>query len=358
MKLAVLTTGRQDWGILRSTCELLRSDPGFELRLLVGGMHHSPRHGQTARLIAAEGFADIEPLRWDTEADVAVQAAAALAQTAEVLQRRRADALVVVGDRFETAAAALAATVTRVPLVHLHGGEQTEGAFDDALRHAVTKLSHLHLVSHADYARRVIALGEDPVTVHVVGAPGLDNLRRADLPSRAELESHLGLKLEPPVIVVTLHPTTLGADPRIEAEALAAAMDRVAATYVVTLPNNDPGNEVVRATLLRAAAAPRRRAVEALGERLFFGLLRCADAVAGNSSSGLIEAPALGLSVVNIGDRQKGRIRTEHIIDVAGDAEAIAQALTAAVDPARRPALAQVAAPFGEGRAGDRKSVV
>lgn len=354
MRLAVLTTGRQDWGILRSTCRLVRDDDAFELRLLVGGMHLSARYGMTGRLVEEAGFDVAEAIAWDVDAEVAAQAAAALTGVAAALERQSPDALLIVGDRFETAAAALAATLARVPLIHLHGGEQTEGAFDDALRHAITKLSHLHLVSHPEHARRVIALGEDSALVHIVGAPGLDNLHRDDLASRSELEQLLGMPLVPPVVVVTVHPATLARTPHAEAAAVVATMDRVDASYVITLPNNDPGSADVRAILQRGAAAPRRRAVEALGERRYFGLMRQADAIVGNSSSALIEAPALGLPVVNVGDRQKGRLRSAHVEDVAADATAVESALCRALDPERRRQLAAVPAIFGDGHSAER----
>lgn len=347
-RIAVLTSGRQDWGILRSTCRALRDDPRFDLRLLVGGMHCEARFGATERMIADEGFAAAERLPWADDGDAAVHAARAVELVAAALARQTPDALVLVGDRFETAAAGLAATLARVPLVHLHGGEVTEGAFDDALRNALTKLSHLHLVSHPDHARRVIALGEAPDAVHVVGAPGLDNLRRDDLADRAELERHLGIELAAPVVIVTLHPATLGADPAAEAAAVAAVMTRVAATYVITLPSADPGNEAIRAAL--SVPGPRRAVVEALGERRYWGLLRIADAVLGNSSSALIEAPALGVPAINIGDRQKGRLRAATVIDVPdADADQIAAALRGAL--AERP---PPASPYGDAGSAER----
>jgi UDP-hydrolysing UDP-N-acetyl-D-glucosamine 2-epimerase len=356
VRIAVLTTGRQDWGILRSICGLLARDPQMELLLLVGGMHCAERFGATERLIAAEGFTAAARMAWvgEGETTAAVQAAGALTAVSEALERLRPDALVLVGDRFETAAAALAATLALVPIVHLHGGEESEGAFDNVLRHAITKLAHLHLTSHPEHARRVIALGEDPKAVHVVGAPGLDNLHRADLPTLAELEADLGIALAPPVVIVTLHPATLGVDPAREAEALVAALDRVDATYVITLPNADPGHAAIRAALGRAASKPRRVAVEALGERRFWGLLRHADAMLGNSSSALIEAPALGVPAVNVGDRQKGRLRGANVIDAAPETDAIVAALERALDPAFRRAAKTAPSPFGDGHAAEK----
>jgi GDP/UDP-N,N'-diacetylbacillosamine 2-epimerase (hydrolysing) len=361
MRLAVLSTGRQDWGILRSVAGALRDDRTFDLQLIAGGMHCAAQFGSTVRHIEAAGFDVAERLAWVPDQGAAPaheQAGRALALVGEALERLRPEALVLAGDRFETAAAAVAATIARVPIVHLHGGEQTEGAFDDALRHSITKLSHLHLVSHPDHAARVIALGEDPAAVHVVGAPGLDNALREDLPNRSALEERLDMRLEHPVVVVTLHPATLGADARQEAEAVAVALDKVDATYVVTLPNADPGHEVVRATLKAAAAArPKtRRAVEALGENGYWGLLRVADAMLGNSSSALIEAPVVALPAVNVGDRQKGRLRGNNVIDAPGEASAIEAALRMALSPETRKKLRASGArsPYGDGCSGRR----
>lgn len=355
--IAVLTTGRQDWGILRSTCLALRATPGIRLRLLAGGMHLSAAHGSTVDLIREDGFEPDSELVWidDLATPAARQAASALAAVGGELAAHRPAALVLAGDRFETAAAALAATIARVPIVHLHGGEQTEGAFDDALRNAITKLSHLHLVSEPEHAGRVVALGEDATTVHVVGAPALDNAGRDDLPDRAALETDLGIALEPPAVIVTVHPETLGADPDALIGAVTAAMDAVRATYVVTLPNSDPDADKIRARLIAAVAGrPRRVAVEALGERRFWGLLRIADAILGNSSSGIIEAPALDLPAVNVGDRQRGRHRAANVIDAAPDGPAVTAALLRALAPATRAAIGTARPPLGDGRAGER----
>ncbi len=355
-RLAVLTSGRQDWGILRSTCRLLLADPRFELLVLAGGMHLSPPHGRTLSLLEGEGVRVAERLSWLPVGELPApwdQAGSALRLVGESLGRLRPEALLLTGDRLETAAAALAATVGAVPIAHLHGGEETEGAFDNQLRHAVTKMSHLHLVTHADHAARVTAMGEDPRTIHVVGAPGLDNAHRPDLPSRSELEADLGLPLRPPVVLVTLHPATLGEDPAREAEALADAMDAVPATYVVTLPNADPGAGRIRARLLEAASKPGRKALEALGERRYWGLLRAADAVLGNSSSGLIEAPLLGLPAVNVGDRQKGRLRGTNVLDAEPRGPSVAAALSRAISSEFRRGL-DGTSPYGDGRSADR----
>ena len=355
--VTVLTTGRQDWGILRSVCVGLRAEPDVRLDLVVGGMHLSRRHGRTVDLVRADGFTPDAELAWlddDVDPPADAQAAEALAAIGRRLRARDPDALVLVGDRLETAAAAVAATLDRVPIAHLHGGEQTLGAFDDALRHAITKLSHLHLVSSQEHARRVIALGEDPATVHVVGAPGVDAAFRDDLPDRTTLADELGLELKAPVVIVTVHPTTLEADAGATVDAVIAAMDAVEATYVITLPNVDPGATAIRATLEAAGRGPRRLAVAALGERRYWALLRVADAMLGNSSSGLIEAPALRLPVVNVGDRQAGRTRQPNVIDAPSSAAVVVAALGDALDPAFRRGLPDPDPTLVDGHAGAR----
>jgi UDP-hydrolysing UDP-N-acetyl-D-glucosamine 2-epimerase len=359
--IAVLTTGRQDWGILRSTCLAIRDETDLGLDVVAGGMHLSTRHGATIGLLREDGFEPAAELRWLADDDgggperpAAEQAADALRLVAAYLRDARPDGLLLVGDRLETAAAALAATLERVPIAHLHGGEQTLGAFDDQLRHAVTKLAQLHLVASEASARRVLAMGEDPASVHVVGAPGLDNARRTDLPDREGLEADLGFRLRPPVVLVTVHPATLDADPAAPARAVAATMDRVPATYVVTVPNVDPGTDEVARIVAAAADAPGRLAVASLGERRYWGLMRVADAMVGNSSSGLIEAPAVGLPVVNVGDRQAGRDRGANVVDVAADAQAVVEALERALAPGVREALSSGADEASDGRAGAR----
>jgi UDP-hydrolysing UDP-N-acetyl-D-glucosamine 2-epimerase len=302
----------------------------------------------------AQGFTP-EALPWLAEGAAAFSdAAAALDRVGAAIARARPDALVLVGDRFEALSASLAATLACVPIVHLHGGEETEGAFDNVIRHAITKMAHVHLVSHPAHARRVIALGEDPATVHVVGAPGLDNLHRADLPSKSDLEAHLGVSLDAPVVVVTLHPATWGQDPAREVAAVVSAMDQVRATYVITLPNADPGNEVVRAALQHASTQLGRVAVEALGEARFWGLLRFTDAMLGNSSSALIEAPVYGVPAVNVGARQKGRVRGVNVIDAPPEAAAVADCLRRALDPVFRAEAVAAGSVFGDGHSAER----
>lgn len=344
LRIAVLTTGRQDYGILRSTVVAMRSDARFELLVWAGGMHLDERYGSTISLV--RGDVDVaRELPFLGPDDVVADAAEAMRVLAAALRADRPDAILLVGDRSETTAAGLAAVLLGVPIIHLHGGEESEGAIDNQLRHALTKMAHLHLVSHPSHAARVLQMGESARDVVVVGAAGLDNLHRSDLDGRTELERRLRHDLPAPLVVVTVHPETLGVGADANALAVGAAMDAQTlegVTWVITQPNADHGGAAIRRFWTEwAASRPRAVLTDALGERGYWGLLRLADAVLGNSSSGLIEAPALGLPVVNVGDRQRGRLRSAHVTDVPADATQIEAAVRVALAPSRRSALAR-----------------
>jgi UDP-hydrolysing UDP-N-acetyl-D-glucosamine 2-epimerase len=355
-KIAFLSTGRQDYGILRSTLALLGSEKRISTQLWIGGMHVAAGFGRTGNAVRSEALAPVREFRMDP-VDQAPSAVASLTlhEVSAAISDEGPQALFLVGDRFETLAAAMAATLARLPIVHLHGGEETEGAMDNVMRHAITKLSHLHLVSHETHARRVRQMGEPEANVVVVGAPGLDHLHRTDLPDRMELSRRLDRKLPDPVVLVTMHPETLGGDPRLQAEVLVAALDRVSACYVVTAPNMDEGGREIRG-VFDAWAARRTNVIlaESLGERLYWGMLRLASAMVGNSSSGIIEAPAAGVPVVNVGDRQRGRLRFGVVFDVPIDADSIERAVMRALSANSRRAASTAEVPYPTGSAAAR----
>ncbi len=354
--IAVLTTGRQDYGILRSTLPLLQRDDRFRLLLWVGGMHLKERFGLTVRDVEADGLAIERRLDFvDEPPEPAGDAARALETVSRALHADHPDAILLVADRAETLAAGFAAALCRVPVIHLHGGEESEGAIDNAFRHALTKLSHLHLVSHEDHARRVLQMGEDPDSVVVVGPPGLDNRYRPDLPNRTALARDLGCSLEAPVVLVTVQPTTLGCDPIDDVAAVAGAMTQVAATYIVSQPNADEGGAAIRGFWSDwARGRTRVRVVDAVGATRLWGLLQVADAVLGNSSSGIIEAPAVGVPAVNVGDRQKGRLRHPSVEDVPAEVDAITAALRRAITPERKVWAASLPPMYPAGPAASR----
>jgi len=359
-RVAILTGGRSDHGLLRPTIRALRDDPRFEPLTIAAAMHLDPAFGDTLADVAADGV----PLagRVPTPADpgrpgeLAQRLAAGLRGLTAALAAARPDIVLLLGDRHEALAGALAATALELPIAHLHGGELSEGSLDDAMRHCITKLAHLHFPATRAYGERIVQLGEDPARVHVVGATGLEAIRTLEPLSRDELAAALGVALEPPLLAVTLHPASLrpGAA-RQEAEELAAALEGAGGTAIVTLPNDDPGGREVRAVLLALAErAPHVHAYAALGQHRYLSLLAHADAAVGNSSSAIIEAPSFALPVVDIGDRQRGRTRAANILGAPPERDAIAAAIARALDPAFRASLAGMESPYGDGRVSER----
>lgn len=346
-RLRLLTTGRADWNILSPLARALHSNADFDLGLLVTGGHLDAGQGLTVATIEATVLPISARITWG-EGTPAMRAARVLGGVAQALVDDPADMLILLGDRFETLAAAQAATLAGVPLVHLSGGDVTEGAMDDGFRHAITKLSHLHLVFHETAARRLRQMGEAEDRVHVVGNPALDGLVEAARMSDAELERRLGAPLGTRNLLVTFHPVTLQPDHgRAELEALLAALDRLDEgwTLWVTAPNADPGGAEFDARLRGwAAARPGTHFREAVGEAYAPLVARCV-AVIGNSSSGLAEVPTLGVPTVDVGDRQRGRLAGPGVVHAGADTDAILDALARApsIDPAA------ITNPYGDG---------
>jgi UDP-hydrolysing UDP-N-acetyl-D-glucosamine 2-epimerase len=355
--VAVVTGSRADYGLLRPTLAALAGDARFDLQLVVAAMHLSEEFGTTVREIVDDGFpiaARVETTDVVAPADLGRAFSEAIAGFSEAFVRLRPDFLVVLGDRHEILSAALAATGLGIAIAHVHGGELSEGSVDDSIRHCVTKLAHLHFVANKLYGERVCQLGEQPDRVHVVGAPALEAIRSLELMDRTELAAALGdITLEPPVVVLTLHPASLDPDAAAsEASAVVQGVARVLGgegTVVITLPNDDLGNvETRRALVGYAEADPRAHAFRALGQLRYLSLLSHADAMVGNSSSGLIEAPAFALPVVNVGDRQRGRLRAANVLDCRPSADDVADALARALESSRT-SLAGAESPYGSG---------
>ena len=355
--ICVVSGSRAEYGLLSGLMAKIAADPALTLTLAVTGSHLSPRFGHTADLIERDGFAiDARipiPLDDDSPLAIARAAAQALAGFAEAFARLAPAIVVVLGDRFEILAAAQAALFLRVPLAHIHGGEVTEGMMDECIRHAVTKMAHLHFAAARPYAERLIRMGEAPERVHLVGAPGLEALRTMVPPSRAELAARLDFSLDGgPLLLATYHPTTLGDRFTWAADQLVLALQRFpTARVVLTGVNADPGNQAMRDRFAAFAARHPDRVLmrESLGQQTYLGLMRLADAVVGNSSSGVIEAPAARVATVNIGPRQDGRLKAASVIDCGEDADSIAAALTRALDPAFRAGWPAELSLYGQG---------
>jgi UDP-hydrolysing UDP-N-acetyl-D-glucosamine 2-epimerase len=327
--IGVVTVGRSDYGIYTPILKRIQDDPELTLSLFVGGMHLRPEHGRTIEMIQADGYpitAQVEMLSGsDSPLAVAQSIGRGVIGFAEALSRSTPDILVVLGDRFEMYSAAVATLPFNIPVAHIHGGELTLGAIDDALRHSMTKLSHLHFVSTEAYAKRVIQLGEEPWRVTVSGAPGLDNLDAINYLERADLERMLDIDLGKTTLLVTFHPVTLEYQQiETQIDALLSALEKSGCNLLFTSPNADTGGGMI-AERIRAyvnSHSNSRLAVN-LGTDIYFSLMKHVAAMVGNSSSGIIEAPSFNLPVVNIGSRQDGRVRGINVIDVPGDCDSI-----------------------------------
>lgn len=335
--ICVATSGRADYGLLLWPMRAIAEADDLGLQVLVTGAHLEPRFGLTVGEIESDGFAiDARvPMGLDGDDPQTLAAASArlLTGAAEALSRLQPDLLIVLGDRYETLALVQAATLLRLPVAHVAGGEVTEGAFDEGLRHAITKLSHLHLVTHDDARRRVVQLGEDPTRVRVVGNPGLDRLRRDPPLSDEALQARLGRPLGVRNVLATFHPVTVAADHGLsELRALLAALSDLPPETTIwwTRANADPGGRAVNAEVEAWAAGRLHVQIrDALGAAYLPLMARC-EAVVGNSSSGLLEAPSVRVPTVNIGDRQASRTAGPSVIHARADRADIAQALARA----------------------------
>ena len=360
-RIGVVTVSRSDYGHLRPVLEALRRAPDLELLLLVAGMHLASEFGLTVRDIEADGFpisARVEMLGGgDTPEAVAAATGRGVAGFGEAFARLRPDVVVVLGDRFEMLAAAVAALPFALPVAHIHGGEVSEGAMDNQIRHAITKLAHLHFASAEPHARRIAAMGEEPWRIHTVGAPGLDRLATTEPLPRAGLARELRLPEAGPWLLVTFHPVTLEyRDTAAHIDELLAALEKTDGFIVITYPNADTAGRLIIERIEEFAGRhPRRcRLAKSLGERLYLSLLRHADLMIGNSSSGLIEAPTFGLPVVNVGSRQRGRLRGANVIDVEPLREDILRGIEAAQALPFRVRARAAANPYGDGHAAPR----
>jgi UDP-hydrolysing UDP-N-acetyl-D-glucosamine 2-epimerase len=358
--IGVVTVARSDYGHLVPLLEALRGTPGITLQLYVAGAHLSPRFGSTVRAIEAGGWpisARIETTSASDEAvDVAAGVGAGVAGFARAFARGRPELLVLLGDRTEMLAAAVAALPLVIPVAHLHGGEVTEGAIDEQARHAITKLAHLHFPAAEPYARRIRQMGEEPWRVHCVGAPGLDRFARRAAMSREELAHRIGLPLRRPTLIVTFHPVTLEpGEAGAHCTELAGALEMVDGDVIITYPGADTAYDaVIRRLESLAATRPGTRMIPALGDDGYHALLQEADVMVGNSSSGLIEAPSFALPVVNVGIRQRGRVRAANVIDVGHGREEIAAGIRRALEPGFRAGLRGLVNPYGDGHAAPR----
>lgn len=359
--VCVVTGSRAEYGLVRWIIEEIDRSDELDLQLTVTGMHLAPEFGSTYREIEEDGFRidwKVEMLlSGDTPSALAASMGLGMIGFGTALRELDPDLLLVVGDRFEVFAAVSAALVSRIPVAHLHGGETSEGAFDEAIRHSITKMSHLHFVAADEYRRRVIQLGEHPDRVFTVGGLGVDAIRRLPLLDRRALEESLDFSLGERSLLVTFHPATLEGDaPERQLDELLEALDDLEDTRLIfTLPNADTGGRRLGAAVAEfVATRSNARLYSSLGQLRYLSALQYVDGVIGNSSSGLTEVPSFRKGTVNIGSRQEGRLKARSVIDCKPERTTIAAALDHLFSKEFQSSLDQVENPYGDGGATER----
>jgi UDP-hydrolysing UDP-N-acetyl-D-glucosamine 2-epimerase len=358
-RVAVITTSRADYSHLYWVLRRLSEHPDIDLRLITLGAHLSPEFGMTVQEIEKDGF-KIESrieclLSSDTDVGMAKTIGVAILSLSDLLAVLRPDVLLLIADRYEMLAPASVALALRIPIAHIEGGEISAGAIDDAVRNALTKLSHIHFTSTELARQRVVDLGEENWRVHRAGAPSLDHIRNRELLSRRDLEVRLGFTLERPTILVIYHPVTIARDTLEEADAVFAALVRLNSQILFCYPNADAGSrELIEKAKDFLSTRPNGRLFTNLDTVTYLSLLREVDVLVGNSSSGIMEAASFDLPVVNIGRRQQGRERASNIVDSSADATDIQKAVARALSVEFRRSLADMTNPYGEGNAGEK----
>jgi UDP-hydrolysing UDP-N-acetyl-D-glucosamine 2-epimerase len=358
-KIAVVTTSRADYSHLYWPLRELSANPGVDLKIIVMGAHLSPEFGSTIQEIEKDGFsidARVECLlSSDTDVGMAKTIGVATLSLADILGQMRPDLLLLIADRYEMLAPASVALALRIPIAHIEGGEISEGAIDDAVRNALTKMSHIHFTSTNVARERVIAMGEEPWRVHRAGAPSLDHLRRQTLFTREQLECRLQIELKHLTILVAYHPVTLACDTLCEADALFAALQTVPDQILFCYPNADAGSRILIGRSKSFAASREVAHVFVnLDALTYWSLLKQVDVLIGNSSSGIMESASFALPTVNVGLRQQGRERARNVIDAAPETRAILDAIAAAKSAEYRRSLHGLTNPYGEGVASQK----
>ncbi len=358
--IAVVTGTRAEYGLLYWIIKGIHDDPQLDLQLIVTGMHLSPEFGLTVKEIERDGFPVAERVEMllssDTETAIATSMGLGMIGFAKAYERLKPDVLLVLGDRFEIFAAVSAAIPFRIPVAHIHGGESTEGAIDEQLRHAITKMSHIHFPAVEDYRKRIIQMGERPQNVYCFGSPAVDNVYGLRLMEKEELCNELEIPSDKKMGVVTYHPVTLErdtADVQIS-EILKALKKFPDIFWVFTLPNADTGGRIIIKRIKDFVNENKEscKVFASLGQVRYLSLLKNADIMVGNSSSGLVEAPSFELPVVNIGERQKGRIRARNVIEMPYCLEdAISNAISKGTSDDFRNSLRAMKNPYGAGNA-------
>jgi len=360
-KICIVTGARAEYGLLYWLMKEIDSDKGLELQIVVTGMHLSPEFGKTYRQIEKDGFTITKKvdmlLSSDNEVGIAKSIGLGVIGFADALSDLLPDLIVVLGDRFEVFSAVSAAMVARIPVAHLHGGETTEGAFDEYIRHSITKMSHLHFTATNEYKRRVIQLGEQPDRVFNVGGMGIDNIKKLKLLSRSDFEKSIGFKLGEKNVLVTFHPVTLENNTsKLHFQALLDSLNELKNTKIIfTKANADTDGRGINVMIDNYVSEHNNTiAFTSMGQLRYLSALQFMDAVVGNSSSGLLEAPSFKIGTVDIGDRQKNRIKADSVIDCLPNKASIDKALERVYSENFQSTLNNIENPYGHGGASEK----
>lgn len=355
-KICIATGTRAEYGLLNPLMTLIKKDKELELQIIATAMHLSPEFGMTVNEIEKDGFKVNEKIEMllsaDTDTAIVKAMGLAMITASDVFKRLKPDLLIILGDRYEMMALATSAYLMKIPIAHIAGGETTEGAFDEGIRHSITKMSSLHFAATEVYKKRIIQLGENPKTVYNVGALGLDNIKNLKLLSKKELEKDLKLSFDDQTALVTFHPVTLDKEsPKKQFLKVVTALEKFPDLKIIfTMPNSDTGGrEIIEMINKFTISRNNAYAFTSLGQKRYLSVLQCVDLVIGNSSSGIVEVPFMGISTVNIGERQKGRIMGESIINVKCEARDIVAGIKKALNRKRNSSAGKN--PYGNGTA-------
>ncbi|WP_066890585.1 UDP-N-acetylglucosamine 2-epimerase [Clostridium nigeriense] len=361
-KVCVVTGTRAEYGLLKPLIDKINKDNDLELQLIVTGMHLSPEFGMTYNEIIDDGYKVNEKieilLSSDTPVGISKSMGLATISFAEAFERLKPDMLVVLGDRFEIFAVCSSAVVAKIPIAHLHGGETTEGAFDEAFRHSITKMSYLHFTSTEEYKKRVIQLGENPQRVFNVGAIGVENIAEMELMSKEELEKSIGFDLGNCFSLVTFHPVTLeNSTSEEQIKELLNALDSVdGMKYIITKANSDSDGRIINKIIDEYCVNNKEKVISftSMGYKRYLSAMKYCDMVIGNSSSGIIEAPSFKKATINIGDRQKGRTQAKSIINCKPIINEIVESINYAKSDKFKDVLKNVINPYGNGETSEK----
>ncbi len=356
-KVCIFTGTRAEYGLLNPLMKAFKNEKSMELQIIVSGMHLSPEFGSTYKEIERDGFQTNEKVEMLLSADTPVAICKSIGlgiiSFGETLTRLMPDIAIVLGDRFEALTFAIAATVTQIPLAHIHGGEVTVGVIDEAFRHAITKMSHLHFTSTAVYRKRVIQLGENPENVFNVGALGIDNIKNMNILSKKQIEKELKIMLKEKILLITFHPLTVEKSAtEKQFKNLLIVLDSIKKVNLIfTYANADPGGRMINKLIndFVEKNQSKSKAFSSLGQLNYLSIMKYVDAVVGNSSSGIIEAPSFNIGTINIGDRQKGRIKAGSVIDCGPSISNIKDAFKKLYSKDFQQTLINVTNPYGNG---------